>query len=72
LSAVQSHRWEWNRVCQVKQPLGEIRGNESGEATEIPRISILLLAADIANVTKPFSGMVGLGPYTALVLSQES
>jgi xanthine dehydrogenase YagT iron-sulfur-binding subunit len=29
-------------LCQVKQPLGESRGNESGEATEIPRISILL------------------------------
>ena len=31
----------------------ESRGNESGEATEVPRISILLLAADIADVTKP-------------------
>jgi hypothetical protein len=33
--------------------LGEIRGNENGEVAEISRISILLLAAEIANVTKP-------------------
>jgi hypothetical protein len=41
-----------NRVCQVKQLMGEIRGNESDQAMEIARISVLLLVVQIGTVTK--------------------
>lgn len=49
---------ELEGACHVKQPSGEIRGGVNSEATGITENSVLLLDAEIANVTSP-SALLG-------------
>ena len=56
------------------QPLGEIRGNENGEAPEISRISILFLIAKYVSLTEPsqYSDEAIMSPEQYIIINHNN